>query len=253
MAESKHTLSNDSVISESKTVLITGASSGIGLALYNHYISLGYNVICCGRDTSKLEKLNTNAQAKLAFDVNDIDSVNEAAKTIKAIDILILNAGTCEYIDDAKNFNGQAFRNVISTNLLSMGVLLESFLPKVKRGGQLAFVSSSATILPFPRAEAYGASKAGVDYLANSLRSDLKKDGINVCLIHPGFVKTPLTDKNTFSMPFIITPEQAAVRIYKGLKQNKQYVHFPKRLTLLLKFLSFFPQKLSNSLLAKDV
>ncbi|TPH12271.1 SDR family NAD(P)-dependent oxidoreductase [Litorilituus lipolyticus] len=235
-----------------KTVLITGASSGIGLALYKQYVSLGYQVITCGRDKEKLAQQTPLATKWLVFDVNDIDAVAKAAEQIIHIDILILNAGTCLYIDNAKQFDGHCFREVIKTNLLSMGALLENLLPKVSSGGQLAMVSSSATIFPFSRAQAYGASKAGVDYLANSLRIDLANDHIDVCLIHPGFIKTPLTDKNNFSMPFLLTAEEAAKRIYQGIKHKKHYLQFPKRLTLLLKLLSYLPQSFANSLLSKD-
>lgn len=234
-----------------KTVLITGATSGIGLALYQQYIDLGYQVIACGRNKAKLKRLTPKATMQLAFDVNDIDSVAQQAKQVIHIDVLILNAGTCLYIEQAKQFNGASFREVINTNLLAMGALLENFLPKVPAGGQMAFISSSATILPFSRAEAYGASKAGLDYLANSLRGDLLGEHIDVCLVHPGFIKTPLTDKNNFSMPFLLTAEQAAQRIYQGLKRRKHYVHFPKRLILLLKLLALLPQSLCNSLLGK--
>ncbi|QBG37311.1 SDR family NAD(P)-dependent oxidoreductase [Litorilituus sediminis] len=239
-------------MTRAKTVMITGSSSGIGLALYHEYLSLGYQVIACGRDKEKLNQVNPEAVTKLAFDVTNPEAVLSAAQQVAELDILILNAGTCQYIDDAQHFNGQAFREVIETNLLAMGALLEGFLAKVVRGGQLALISSSATIIPFPRAQAYGASKAGLDYLANSLRVDLKSAGISVSLIHPGFVKTPLTDRNDFPMPFILTPKQAGKRIVQGLKQRKNYVHFPKRLTLLLKFLALFPQSLSSALLTKE-
>ena len=235
-----------------KTVLITGASSGIGLALYKQYSGLGYQVVTCGRDKEKLVQLTPLAAQWLVFDVNDINAAANAAEQVVHIDILILNAGTCLYIDNAKQFNGNHFREVINTNLLAMGALLENFLPKVPAGGQVAFVSSSASLFPFSRAEAYGASKAGVDYLANSLRTDLVSEYIDVCLIHPGFIKTPLTDKNDFSMPFLLTAEQAAQRIYQGIKQRKHYLHFPKRLTLLLKLIAYLPQSLGNYLLNKD-
>ncbi len=238
---------------QGKVVLITGATSGIGLALYLHYKKLGYQVITCGRNKEKLAELTPDAAMHLVFDVNDISAIEMATKQVVYIDILILNAGTCLYINNARQFDGKSFREVINTNLLAMGALLECFLPKVIAGGQLALVSSSATILPFARAEAYGASKAGVDYLANSLRIDLVSEHIDVCLIHPGFIKTPLTDKNNFAMPFLLTAEQAADRIYQGIKRRKHYLHFPKRLTLLLKLLAFLPQSFSRLLLSKGL
>ncbi len=209
-------------------------------------------MITCGRDKEKLAQQTPLASQWLVFDVNDINRMTEAAEKVVHIDILILNAGTCLYIDNAKQFDGRRFREVINTNLLAMGDLLANFLPKIPAGGQIAFVSSSATLFPFSRAEAYGASKAGVDYLANSLRTDLVNEYIDVCLIHPGFIKTPLTDKNDFAMPFLLTAEEAAQRIYQGIKRRKHYLHFPKRLTLLLKLISYLPQSLGNSLLNKD-
>ena len=119
-------------------------------------------------------------------------------------------------------------------------------------GGQVVFISSSATLLPFPRAEAYGASKAGIDYLANSLRIDLKAQDIAVTLVHPGFIKTPLTDKNDFSMPFLLSSQQAASRIYQGVSAKKSYLHFPKRLTLLLKLLALFPDVVWQNIALKS-
>jgi short-subunit dehydrogenase len=172
-------------------------------------------------------------------------------KKIGEIDVLVLNAGTCLYIDDAKNFDGETFQEVINTNLSALGYLLANFLPKVKAGGQVVFISSSATIIPFPRSEAYGASKAGIDYLANSLRLDLADHNIGVSLVHPGFIKTPLTDKNDFNMPFLLTSEEAAERIFKGVRAKKRYIHFPKRLTLLLKLFSLLPSSLWQALITR--
>ncbi|MCI2285832.1 SDR family NAD(P)-dependent oxidoreductase [Colwellia sp. MSW7] len=236
----------------SKTILITGATSGIGLALFNHYSTQGYyKVIACGRDAKKLALLSNRAYKTCLFDLNDADDIKQQLADIDDIDIVILNAGDCRYIDDAKHFDGQLFSDIISTNLSSLGWLLQYTLPKIKKGGQLVFVSSSATILPFPRSEAYGASKAGMDYLANSLRLDLLKENIDVTLVHPGFVKTPLTDKNDFTMPFLITSDEAAKRIISGVEKRKKYLHFPKRLTLLLKFFSLLPSSLWQAIIAK--
>ena len=234
-----------------KTVLITGATSGIGEALLGEYSHNDYKVIACGRNEDKLDSFKGKAYKTCAFDMTNQDEVEQKTKSVEEIDILILNAGNCRYIDNAKQFDGELFADVITTNLVSLGWLLKSLLPKVKKGGQVVFVSSSATILPFPRSEAYGASKAGMDYLANSLRLDLAKEDISVTLIHPGFIKTPLTDKNDFSMPFLLSSEEAAKRIFNGVKSKRNYVHFPKRLTLLMKFFSFLPPSLWQSLIVR--
>lgn len=234
-----------------KTIMITGATSGIGEALLKKYHSEGHQVIACGRDAKKLAAIENNVHQTCIFDMTKQSKIATAAQSVSALDVLILNAGNCRYIDNAKQFDGDLFADVISTNLTSLGWLLQSFLPKVKNGGQVVFVSSSATILPFPRSEAYGASKAGIDYLANSLRLDLVAHDISVTLVHPGFIKTPLTDKNDFSMPFLLTSEEAAIRIYKGVNAKKRYLHFPKRLTLLLKLFSLLPSSLWQSLILR--
>jgi short-subunit dehydrogenase len=235
-----------------KTILITGATSGIGSALFSQYVANGDKVIACGRNKAKLSAISSLAHLTCAFDVNNTEQVKQEAEHVGDIDVLILNAGDCRYINNVKQFDGELFSDVISTNLSSLGTLLSCFLPKMKRGGQVVFISSSATILPFPRSEAYGASKAGMDYLANSLRLDLVGEGIDVILVHPGFVKTALTDKNNFDMPFIITSDDAAHRIMKGVTQRKKYLHFPKRLTYLLKAFSFLPSSVWQKIILRN-
>ena len=234
-----------------KQILITGATSGIGHALFEDYTAQGHQVIACGRNQQQLEAMQSKASQVCQFDITDKQQIQTAAQNVDELDTLILNAGNCRYIDDAKNFDGELFEDVIQTNLISLGWLLQYFLPKVKKGGQVVFVSSSATLLPFTRSEAYGASKAGIEYLANSLRLDLVKEHIDVTLIHPGFIKTPLTDKNDFPMPFLLTSEEASQRMVKAIEQRKRYAHFPKRLTLLLKFLSFLPSFVWQKLILK--
>ncbi len=227
-----------------KKVMITGATSGIGEALVEIYYQTGFFVIACGRNKKKLEKLKSRFSAIqcVQFDITNSSDIHLASNDVSNIDILILNAGDCKYIEDAKKFDSEAFKHNISTNLLSLGDLLSAYLPKLNTKSQIVFVSSIASQLPFPKAEGYGASKAGVDYLAKSLSIDLNSTGIEVSLVHPGFVKTPLTDKNAFHMPFIIDVKEAAIRIYKGVQARKKYIHFPKRLTYLLKLISWLPE-----------
>ena len=228
-----------------KTLLLTGATSGIGEALCAQYIVLGWKVIACGRNQEKLALLAVNDNiSTLQLDLNDAQQVALSFAPLSVLDLVILNAGSCEYIDDAKHFDGQLFARVINTNLISIGYCLQALLPKVVAGGQLALVGSSASFLPFSRAQAYGASKAGIAYLASSLAIDLKKHDIDVSLIRPGFVKTPLTDKNDFNMPMLISSEQAATYIVKGLSKRQFDIHFPKKFTLILKAIAFLPEVL---------
>ncbi|WP_160061552.1 SDR family NAD(P)-dependent oxidoreductase [Psychromonas sp. L1A2] len=235
-----------------KTILITGATSGIGYSLFEQYSEQGEQVIACGRNQQQLSSMGNVAFKTCCFDITDQQAIEEASRTIESLDVLILNAGNCRYIDDAKHFDGELFADVIQTNLISLGWLLQYLLPKVKKGGQVVFVSSSATLLPFQRSEAYGASKAGVDYLAKSLKLDLIKEEIDVTLIHPGFIKTPLTDKNDFSMPFLLSSDEAASRIITAIEKRRSYAHFPKRLTLLLKAISLLPDFVWQKIIVKD-
>lgn len=225
-----------------KTVLITGATSGIGEALCRHYQKLDWQIIACGRNQEKLAQLElyTNISA-IAVDLCDEVQVQQQLQHVTCIDLVILNAGSCEYIDDAKQFDGQLFARVINANLIAMGYCLAALLPKIPAGGQLALVGSSASYLPFSRAEAYGSSKAAVAYLARSLALDLKAQQIDVSLISPGFVKTPLTDKNDFAMPMQISAQQAATEIANGLSKRTFDIHFPKKFTFILKALSLLP------------
>lgn len=220
--------------------LITGATSGIGEQLATKYADLGDTVIACGRNTQKLMELakHNNIQA-CEFDATDLQAIKSATIAYPHFDRVILNAGNCEYVDDARNFDSSLFTRVVTTNLLSMGYCLDALLPKIKSGGQLVLVSSSVTYLPLPRSEAYGASKAGVSYLAKSLAVDL--NDVDVTLVHPGFVKTPLTDKNDFPMPMAVSAQKAAEYIVSGVKKRRKEVHFPYRFTLILKCLRILP------------
>lgn len=231
------------------SILITGASSGIGLSIAQHYANEGRQVIACGRNRQKLEDASSNQDSvtTLSFDVSSKDQVLASSRQVEQLDMLILNAGDCEYFDQVIPFDSEKFERIIQVNLLSMGYCLEAFLHKLLPGGQLVIVSSSAIIVPFPKAQAYGASKAACSYLAKSLSVDLHDQLIDVTLVEPGFVKTPLTDKNNFDMPFLVSAEKATAVITKGIAQRKSLIRFPNSLMLMLHMLALLPL----SLLAK--
>ncbi len=231
------------------SVLITGASSGIGLSIAQHYAKSGQQVIACGRNQEKLDNAFQGQQqvTTLSFDVSQKDQVLACAKQVEQLELLILNAGDCEYFEQVIPFDSDKFERIIQVNLLSMGYCLEAFLDKLLPGGQLVIVSSSAVLVPFPKAQAYGASKAACSYLARSLSVDLAEQLIDVTLVEPGFVKTPLTDKNTFDMPFLVSADKATNIITKGIAKRKSLIRFPNSLMLLLHILALLPL----SLLAK--
>ena len=231
-----------------KTVLITGATSGIGEQLAKDYSAQGWSVIACGRNAGKLAKLSEHDNiTSLAFDMGDQSEITAASKKIEqTLDLVILNAGTCEYMDDIKQFDTALFRRVINSNVLGTADCIAAFLPKIPRGGQLALMGSSANFFPFSRAQAYGASKAAVAYLAQTLAVDLAKYDIAVSLISPGFVETPLTNKNDFEMPMRISVEQASEEIIKGVAKRKHHVTTPKLFTFLLGLLGKLPHSIQH-------
>ncbi|MGL6572964.1 SDR family NAD(P)-dependent oxidoreductase [Aeromonas hydrophila] len=222
-------------------VLITGATSGIGFQLALDYRRAGWQVWGCGRDGERLLALGRHGITPLQFDGRDASAVSEAAASLPRVDLVILNAGNCEYMDVAEGFDGALFARVIETNLVATGHALAAFLPLLGAGGCLAIVSSSVSWLPLPRAEAYGASKAALDYLADTLRLDLAGKGIGVTLIRPGFVQTPLTAKNDFPMPCLVTVEEASRAIMDGLTAGRHQIHFPRRFIWLLRLLGALP------------
>lgn len=226
-----------------KKILITGASSGIGLALAHFYAEQGWQVIAGGRNTQALNEIAQTYDniTPLVADLCDEAAVQAAAHDIPALDILLLNAGSCEYVDEPMNFDSSLFKRVVDTNLVAVAYCLNHWLCKVKQGGQLAFTSSSASFLPLPRAQAYGASKAALSYLAKVLSIDLAPHHIAVSLINPGFVQTPLTDKNDFPMPGRITTDEAALAIYRGLSNRRHTINFPSLFTFIMSTLALMP------------
>jgi short-subunit dehydrogenase len=225
------------------TVFITGATSGIGQQLALDYAANGSSVIACGRNSDALSELKTanpNITA-LQFDITNLEQTKQALTSLKIEpDLWIFNAGDCEYIDDGK-IDTQLIERVFSVNVIGLTNGLEACQSYFKRGNRVAIVGSIASELALPRAEAYGASKAAVSYLSRALRLDLRAKGIAVTTIYPGFVKTPLTDKNTFDMPMMVSVEQASRAIRAGLEKGKANIYFPRFFTSVLRLLGAMP------------
>ncbi|MDF0750251.1 SDR family NAD(P)-dependent oxidoreductase [Marinobacter sp. 71-i] len=248
-------------LESTSNIWITGASSGIGEAVARALVEQGHNLIVTGRRQEALDNLKALAPDRITparADTTGKEELQGIAGSLEAhgdLNMAILNAGTCEYLDIA-DYDSDVISNNITTNVVGTARCLDIALPALRRTvakGQpatLVIVSSSAWWFPFGRAEGYGASKAALTYFAHSLRADLAQEGIDVVVVSPGFVKTPLTDRNDFPMPFLVSAEDAAGRIVKGLRKGSNEIAFPKRFTWMLKALGALPQGLIDRIAA---
>ena len=231
-----------------KQILITGATSGIGKATAELAAAQSWHVIACGRNESKLQELedaNPNITG-LKFDITDLDATKAALGSLSP-DVVLLNAGVCEYVD-AEDWDSALFRRVFEANFFGLTHCIEALLPQMKAGSRIAVVDSLARLLPFTRSQAYGASKAAAFYMAKSLEVDLAPRGIAVQTISPGFVETPLTDKNEFSMPMRITSDEAAKAILRAVSSDKRTHYFPGLFAAILRALSSLPASVQSKL-----
>lgn len=235
-------------------ILITGATSGIGRQLALDYSKEGHTVWAVGRNRQQLLELTKNNIKTIEVDLLNRDETLTSLRQPEQIDLAILSAGSCEYID-MPHFDSALVARVMRINIETMAHSIEGVLPLLRKSKapHLSLLGSSAAYLPLPRAEAYGASKAAIAYMADTLRISLYREGIHVSLVCPGFVKTPLTDKNDFPMPFITSTKDASNAIRKGIARKKKEIHFPKRFTYLLKAFSILPRSLWQIIALKMV
>lgn len=234
-----------------KNILITGASSGIGRALALVLAQRGNRVIVAGRSQAALRELAATMPGRLTpllWDVSDPNVIEAVRSFVRDkfgwLDIAILNAGNCEYIDDG-NVDVALVQRVMAVNFFGAVHATQALLPLLQRAPQRPYllgVSSMSTYLPLPRAEAYGASKAALRYFLEALRVDIGAS-LDISVISPGFVKTPLTDRNDFAMPFLLDVDTAVQRILRGMQRRSLHIEFPRRLGWSLRLLACLPQR----------
>lgn len=236
-----------------RIVWITGAGKGLGRALALLLAGRGDVVAASARTASDLATLQAEAAggrfAAYPLDTTDERATLEIVETIERelgpIDQAVLNAGTHLPVA-ADALATEPFRRLVETNLMGTVNGLAALAPRMvaRRRGRIAVVASVAGYRGLPSASAYGATKAGLINMAEALRPDLMRHGVVLQVINPGFVRTPLTDRNDFPMPFLVEAEDAARRIAAGLATDRFEIAFPRRFVLMLKLLRLLPYPL---------
>ena len=228
-----------------KHIWIIGASSGIGRALAIELAHEGHQLILSARRESLLNELNeklNGAHDVIPFDVTDEIRLNRVIEQIGDIDSLIYMSG--EYDPNpVERIDLDAARKIIEVNLYSPIALTKKILPRFiqRQRGQIVYCASVSGYRGLPKGQPYSSTKAAIINFAESLRCETAGQGIDVKIISPGFVETPMTGKNEFPMPMMISPETAAKAIAKGLSSNRFEIHMPKRFTYFTKLLQILP------------
>lgn len=246
------------------SVWVTGAGRGIGEALARLFVQKGLTVYASSRATSELESLQKRCQGysgtiiPTPLDITDLHQIELLMqhwdKGEGLPELVVLNAGTHDPFP-AQEFSAQRCQRVFDINLQGTINCLDPVLKRMLKSnsGQLAIMASVAGYRGLPTAAAYGASKAALIHLCEALYLDLKDSKVVLQVINPGFVRTPLTDKNDFTMPALQEPEEAAERILKGLLGRGFEIAFPSRFVYFLKLLRILPYRWYFALIGKTV
>ena len=227
-------------------IWITGASSGIGAALARELADRGASVAISARNVAKLREVSGDRMLVVPVDVTDREATVAAGGAVRAalggLDAAVLNAGTWSRFRP-EQWDSQAFADQVQTNLMGTVHALEAVVPTMlaEGRGHIVGTASVAGYRGLPGAEAYGATKAALLNLLESLRGSLGPRGIVVQSVAPGFVKTPMTDRNTFPMPFMISPEAAARAIADGMARDKAEIVFPLPMMMTMKIARLVP------------
>lgn len=237
-----------------RSILITGASSGLGEALAVLYADSGMTLHLLGRNEARLRHIAgvcSAAGARVFFACIDVRDRQAMAgwllqqDALAPIDLVIANAGISAGTGGDEEDEAQA-RMIFSTNIDGVLNTVWPLLPALcgRRRGSICLLSSLAAMYPMPTAPAYSASKVAVRYYGEALRLQLAASGVNVVMVCPGFIDTPMTRVNPFPMPFLMRADEAARRIRDAIACGKPRVFFPSGLFLAVRALHLLPQKL---------
>ena len=245
----------------SKKIWITGSSSGIGKELALKFAKEGWQVAASARRENLLKDLNNQNPNIYAFPLN---VTNEAEtknifkniiEKFQTIDISVFCTGIHDP-ESEKQLSSEKNREIMETNFfgtLNCIMAVNTYF-REKKSVHISIVSSVAGYRGLPAASGYCASKSALTSLAESLYFDFKRHNVRVSLVSPGFIKTPMTDKNKFPMPMIRSPEFAAEKMFIGLtKKNAFEIHFPITFTLMMKLLKIMPNWLYFLLVKKGM
>lgn len=239
-----------------KVVWITGASYGLGKALALQMARQGWQVVASARTLAGLEAVRDEAQGlkgrvhPVPCDITDLASVGKAVADIAVlvglVDVAVLNAGTHLAVR-ADTLRAEDFRKLTDVNLIGTANCLEKILPQMRDAGQgqIAVVASVAGFRGMPTSSAYGMTKAGLINMCEALKPELDLLGVKIQVICPGFIRTPLTDKNDFPMPFLMEPEAAARAFCRGLRSRRFEIVFPWQMSMIMNLLRILPAPLA--------
>jgi short-subunit dehydrogenase len=245
-----------------KLVFITGASSGIGQALAWRYHQAGWRLALVARRTGEIESwaraqgLAPDRYAVYGADVADADSIVAAGWACIARqglpDAVIANAGISIGVDTAAREDIDVVARTFATNNVGLAATFHPFVAAMaQRGsGALVGIASVAAIRGLPGHGAYCASKAGVVSYCESLRGELRASGVKVVTICPGYIATPLTAQNKYSMPFLMQPQDFAERAFRAIEAGASYRVIPWQMGVVAKLLRLLPNWLYDRLLA---
>jgi len=232
-------------------ILITGASSGLGAEFARQYAASDVELILLARREERLQKLQKELQLTckavsiIIVDVTDFSLLQEKIKEIGTIDLLILNAGVS--LGHTNNIPTIAqFQNLYNVNVLANHAILEVLLPQLQmqKSGHIVFISSLSSLFTMPSAKVYASSKRALNAYAEGIRYKYAKDGLHVSILLPGFIKSELTDKNDFSMPFLLETQEGVRRMKKAIDKGKKFYAFPLRFYLIIRFMNLLPSAL---------
>jgi short-subunit dehydrogenase len=238
-----------------RRVWITGASSGLGEAIAREYAATGDHVLLTARPGARLNAVHESlagyhtsiypADVTVAAQLETIIAAMEVAGELP--DLVILNAGTYRSMGIA-DFDTDVIAELFALNFFAVARGIELLLPhfRARGSGHLAVVGSVAGDIGLPYAGPYSASKAAVMRLCESLRPEFERAGLNLTVVNPGFIKTPLTMRNKFPMPFIISADRAAVIIRRDLARLRFEIRFPLMMNLSVRILAALPKALSG-------